>query len=175
MKRKLQEWFNLLGYDTAENNSFNFFTKEREYIRQELENLNWEKDKHTQEKAIEILSNSLNPNEYIFLVLPDEIEIEISNNELQYYLVGTGKERWENAAKTIVKIGWPNVEKIAASLFVWLLDPNWPGSAIIEKFLLSLPRETLIKKANEFFTSEYKGPKEVYNEIKAAVNELLQQ
>lgn len=56
----------------------------------------------------------------------------------------SGKEYWENAARTLSVIGYPRIEEAIPGLFNWLQDLNWPGALIIMELLKSLPKEAII-------------------------------
>lgn len=130
-----------------------FFSPQREAVRSMMDKLSWDESKATQDYAINYLAHNLIPCEYIYLVLPDQYMEITAENESRYYKAGTGKSRWENAAKTIVQIGWPKVDPIIVPLFMWLLDSNWPGSQLIYDFLMSLPDDVFEQKTNQILNN----------------------
>ena len=152
--------------------ALHFFSDERTEMRDLIEKLSWNETEEVQRKAIDHLADGLFPSEYIYLVLPDKYTTCNSNNQIKYYKQGTGKSRWENAAKTIVKIGWPKVDKIIVPLFIWLLDPNWPGSELIYNFILSLPKNVLTYKINEILDNPENYAKHDYEELKELIEEM---
>ena len=94
------------------------------------------------------------------------------NNNKKYFFPQGGKERWENAAKTVVKIGWPKVDNIIIPLFVWLIDPNWPGSNIIYNFLLALPKNILKSKMIEILNNSNRYDNLLYGDLLLQIHDL---
>lgn len=125
------------------------FSDDRTHIRDMIDKLSWDASEAEQQYAIDYLPEHMLPSEYIYLVLADSYDVEISNGKIAYLKIGKDKSKWENAAKTIIKIGWPKVDRIMIPVFCWLLDPNWPGSILIYNFLLSLPKEVLQAKMKQ--------------------------
>lgn len=99
-----------------------------------FKNLSWNASLDCQKKAINELASmdNLNPSA---LIQP------------------LGKEYWENAARTLSKIGYPRIEEAIPGLFNWLQDLNWPGALIVMELLKSLPKETIIRHL-EFAANE---------------------
>ena len=156
-----------------------FFSEERAEVRCLIEKLSWNATAEDQQEAVERLADELLPCEYIYLVLPDRYEIEVDDGHVKYYKQCTGKCMWENAAKTIVRIGWPKAEHIIVPLFLWLLDLNWPGGELIYNLILSLPQDVLERKVNEILADtqnyehcEYEDLKEIIEEIYSIRHEI---
>ena len=149
MEDELRIWFSLLNYKPSEYEflqSMSFFSKKRTCVRIMMEQLSSQESIAEQETAIKYLTDNLLPAELIYLVLPPRYAID-SFNKGTIFLAHIGeKSRWENAAKVIINIGWPKVDHILVPLFLWLLDPNWPGSQLIYNFLLTLPIDVLCRK-----------------------------
>ena len=146
---EIEKWFKFINYQCSEaelQKTLEFFSKEREEIRVQIDNLSWSVDFEKQQQAIDYLSTKLLPSEYVYLIMADKYQLKPFDNKTKYYRQATGKERWENAAKTIVKIGWPKVDSIIVPMFMWLLDPNWPGSEMIYDFMFTLPKDVLNEK-----------------------------
>ena len=174
---EIEAIFNLLNYRPSKKElqqSLAFFGEERAEVRGMIEKLSWNESKEEQEKAIDYLSENLLPCEYIYLVLPDKYTVASNAHHTQYYKHRTGKARWENAAKMIVKIGWPKVDHILIPLFIWLIDPNWPGSKLIYDFLLSLPQHVLKSKMKEILENPQYYENSVYEDLKMQINDLCQ-
>ncbi|MDP4177252.1 MAG: DUF5071 domain-containing protein [Bacillota bacterium] len=90
-----------------------------------LLSLSWNQSLDIQENAIcEIASmNLLNPKD---LLQPSR------------------KEYWENAAKVLIKMGYPRIKESISGLLIWLQDMNWPGSNVVIEILRSLPKAVFI-------------------------------
>lgn len=175
MKYEIEKWFSFVNYQCSEielAKTLNFFSDERKEVFNQFENLSWYTDVDKQLYAIDYLSEELLPEEYIYLLLADRYTLEPYKKNEKYYTGNTGKERWENAAKTIIKIGWPRVDNIIVPLFVWLIDPNWPGSELIYSFLLSLPSDVLKKKMDEIINSRELYDASVYNDLRLQIENL---
>lgn len=152
MKYEIEKWFKFVNYscsDISMSDTLDFFSQKRTSVFNMFGNLSWNTDIELQTKAIEYLAENLLPCEYIYLVMPDSFSLKPYNKNSKYYERSNGKEMWENAAKTIVKIGWPSTDNIIVPLFMWLLDSNWPGWDLIYDFLLSLPNDVLHKKIKQ--------------------------
>lgn len=152
--------------------SLEFFSEERQHIREMFKKLSWDASEEDQAYAVEYLAENMLPSEYIYLVLADDYKMDFFNGELAYLKFGKDKGKWENAAKTIVKIGWPKVDRIIIPLFCWLLDPNWPGSFLIYQFLLSLPRDVLQAKMKEILDNPQWFKSYDYEDIKGQIEDL---
>ncbi len=145
MVQEIQDFFKEVSYIVTPEEyqtALEFFSEERRHIREKIEMLSWDASEEDQQSAVEYLAKHMLPSEYIYLVLAGSYGIENLNGKLSY-LKHCSKARWGNAAETIVKIGWPNIEPIIIPIFYWLLDPNWPGSLLIYNFLLTLPKDVL--------------------------------
>lgn len=125
--------------------------------------------------AINALADKLRPCEYIYLVLPDKYFMIDIGEQAGYYKAGTDKSRWENAAKTIIKIGWPKVDAIIVPLFIWLLDPNWPGSNMIYDFLCSLPKDVVAQNMKRILGSPESYSLSDYNDLKEQIQDMSQE
>ena len=176
MKYEIEKWFKFINYQCTKSelqSTLNFFSSERTEIREQFADLDWNADIHKQENAIEYLAENLLPCEYIYLVLADNFSLEKYNDKAKYYEHNTGKELWENAAKTIVKIGWPKVDNIIIPLFMWILDNNWPGSELIYEFLLTLPKDILKSKIEEILENPQLYEPYDFDELKELTKEML--
>lgn len=177
MRYEIEKWFKFINWELSEQdlqNTLNFFSKERAPIRDRFENLSWYSKKSEQMEAINFLSINLLPCEYVFLILADQYSLTPYNEQEKYYKRQSGKERWENAAKTIIKIGWPKVDIILIPMFIWLLDPNWPGSKLIYDFLLSLPLDILQKRMKKIIESPQNYDPYVYEDLKNQIDDLCE-
>lgn len=152
--------------------SLGFFSNERNHIRDMFKKLSWDVSEDEQAYAVDYLAKNMLPSEYIYLVFANDYKMDYLNEELAYLKFGKDKGKWENAAKTIVKIGWPKVEHIIIPLFCWLLDPNWPGSALIYQFLLSLPRDVLQAKMKETLNNPQLFKSYDYEDLKGQIEDL---
>ena len=150
-----------------------FFSDQRSHIREKIEMLSWDASNEDQQHAIEYLANHMLPSEYIYLVFADRYDIDISNKKISHLKYCKDKSKWENAAKTIVKIGWPNIEHIMIPIFYWLLDSNWPGSLIIYQFLLSLPKCVLCFQIKRILDNPQWFQPMDYQDIKEQIEDLL--
>lgn len=170
--------FGYLNYTLTEENmkhTLHFFSEERSFVRKQFENLSWYASIHKQNEAIDFLANNLKPCEYIYLILACKYELCFVNHERRYFKCTTDKSRWENAAKVIEKIGWPGIENIIIPLFYWLLDPNWPGSEIIRKLILSLPKKVVIEKSNTILASPERYHTIDFEDLKAIIKEITEE
>ena len=107
--------FDCINYrPTVENMAcaLRFFSEERSSVRNQFENLSWHVSADKQIGAINFLSQNLDPSEYIFLILADRYSLCYVNHECRYFKHATDKSMWENAAKTIKRIGWPKIQNI---------------------------------------------------------------
>jgi hypothetical protein len=95
-------------------------------VNKYIMDLNWNKSKSIQQKAINNLSTL--DGGYLVLVLPIRI---------------LPKDLWENAAIVLKSIGIDKLKSIWIYLFYWLQDINWPGSMIIYDLLRTLPQSYL--------------------------------
>lgn len=177
MLHEIKNVFKSLNYIITEEeylSSLIFFSDDRQEIRNLIEKLSWEETDENQKNAIEELVVKLFPCEYIYLVLPDRYIVSNDSDGVKYYKQGTGKTRWENAAKTIIKLGWPKIDNIVVPLFIWLLDPNWPGSSIIYELIGSLPKNVFIEKSNIILDNPQNYSACDYNDLKALIAEMLE-
>ena len=55
------------------------------------------------------------------------------------------KSCWENSAKVLKKIGYPEIKEFLPKIIYWLVDFNWPGAKEIYDLLLTVPNDTLLK------------------------------
>lgn len=146
MVQEIQDFFKEVSYIVTPEEyqtALEFFTEERRNIREKIEMLSWDASEEDQQIAVEYLAKHMLPSEYIYLVFADRYGIENLNGKLSCVKYRKDKSKWEKAAETIVKIGWPNIESIIIPIFYLLLDPNWPGSLLIYNFLLTLPKNVL--------------------------------
>lgn len=174
--QEIKTWFRMLNWkctDEEYQQALTFFSKERECVREQFEKLSWNAEAYEQEDAIKYLSINLFPWEYIYLIFADKYSSEIHDEQRRFYRHKTGKERWENAAKTIIQIGWPKVNNILLPLFMWLLDPNWPGSELIYDFILALPESVLIGKMNEIAEHPQNYNEVDYADLMALIEQLF--
>ena len=95
-------------------------------IEKYISNLNWNKSRVTQQKAIDRLVKMRGSHRY--LVLPKRM----------YH-----KDLWENAAIVLSKKGINQIEDIIIDLFYWFQDLNWPGVDIIANLLKNIPQPFL--------------------------------
>ena len=95
-------------------------------IEKYITNLNWNKSRITQQKAIDKLVKMRGSHWY--LVLPKRM----------YH-----KDLWENAAIVLSKKGINQIEDIIIDLFYWFQDLNWPGVDIIADLLKTIPQTSL--------------------------------
>lgn len=175
MKYEIEKWFEFLNWKLTEEEmkqTLSFFSNDRKHVREQFDNLSWYASEKDQLYAIDYLSSHLFPHEYIYLILPQKLELIPCNNTSKYYSAEGGKERWENAAKTILQIGWPKADNIIVPLFIWLLDPNWPGSKQIYDFLLSLPRDKLRQKMEKIITDPEAYDEFTFADLKLQISDL---
>lgn len=177
MKYEIEKWFQEINFRPSEDelkSTLAFFSDDREAVRMQVENLSWDATPEEQQQAIEYLAENLLPQEYVFLIMAHKFSLTPYNSKKIFYTGQGGKARWENAAKTIVKIGWPKVDHILIPLFIWLLDPNWPGSIIIWDFFLSLPKTVLAAKVKEIIDSPQNYDKTTYMDLKEQFVDLCE-
>lgn len=175
MRYEIEKWFQFINWPHSDINmqkALHFFSKEREAVRAQFDKLSWYADKAEQTFAIQYLSDNLMPDEYVYLIMPSQLSLLPYNNNKKYFFPQGGKERWENAAKTVVKIGWPKVGNIIIPLFVWLIDPNWPGSNIIYNFLLALPKNILKSKMIEILNNSNRYDNLLYGDLLLQIHDL---
>lgn len=166
------QFYNYVLSDEEKVETLNFFSDKRSEIRELIDRLSWNETEYEQKKAIESLCLNLYPCEYIYLVMPDRYTINTINGKITYCKQHTGKSRWENAAKAIVSLGWPKVDHIIIPLFIWLLDPNWPGSELIYNFISLLPYDVLCNKTNQIINSPERYRPCDYEELIQIIEEL---
>lgn len=177
MTYDIEKWFKFINWRLTEEElqrTLTFFSAERAPVREQFDKLSWDATEEEQLQAIEYLAKNLLPHEYIFLVLADKFSLTPYNDQKKYYHGGGGKARWGNAAKTVIKIGWPKVDNIVVPLFMWLLDTNWPGSLLIYDFLLSLPKDVLMNKMKEILDNPQYYDKGEYEDLKAQIEDLCE-
>ena len=184
MKTPMEQWLQFLNYSYTESDlqqAQQFFSRQNGELYKQFEALSWEADPQAQEQAVQYLAENMLPCEHVFLVFADSCSVERCDGRMQCYRHNTNKRLWENAAKTIVKIGFPKTEHILVPLFMWLLDPNWPGSEQIFAFLTTLPKDILKSKTEEMLCHpeaynprEYKDLKDQIQELWDAINETPQ-
>ena len=119
MAQEIKDLFKSLNYIITEEEyqrSLEFFSDQRCKVRSLIEKLSWYETDENQMNAINALATELLPCEYIYLVLPDKYTVSVIDDNIKYYKQGTGKSRWENAAKTIITLGWPKVDNIIVPL-----------------------------------------------------------
>ena len=174
--KNIDEVFKYLNY-TVESDRYDetlkFFSDDRNLIREQFENLSWYAAKEQQNKAIDFLARNLKPCEYIYLILADTYSTYLINNKSRYVKHATDKSKWENAAKTIAKIGWPKIHVIVIPMFYWILDPNWPGSMIIKNLLFSLPEDIITEACSTILASPGKYKRTDYADLKDTIDEFL--
>ena len=178
MKKFLIEKFQELNYKTSVeelNKTLEFFSEKRKAMRTAIDKLSWSENEETQKLSIDILSNGLYPWEYIYLVMPGEYKKELNQGKEEYYFYTPYKDKWENAAKVILNIGWPKIKPILVPLFVWLLDSNWPGSEQIRQFILSLPKNEIDLAINTILDSPQSYKPYDYEDLKEIIEELKNQ
>lgn len=73
--------------------------------------------------------------------LPEAVQLstiaDISANppvDLTSLILPGNKALWENAARVIVAIGQPRIDRVLTDLSQWMQDMNWPGAALIYDF-----------------------------------------
>ena len=171
MKEKIKKTFSYLNYSYLEygKEAMNFFSKERLYVRRAFDKLCWDASSEEQEFAVQYLAENLLPHEYIFLVLPQKYIMV--NPSLNFIC----KSTWENAAKVIIRIGWPKIERIIIPLFMWLLDSNWPGSEMIYDFMLTIPKDIISAKMEEVLNSVDSYAAYDYRDLKEIIDGLQQE
>lgn len=178
LKYEIEKWFKFINWKPTEDElqgTLNFFTIEREPVRTQFEKLSWYATEEEQYKAIDYLTKNLLPCEYVLLIMADTFSLALYNDQEKYYIREGGKEKWENAAKTIVKIGWPKVDEIIVPLFMWLLDPNWPGSMLIYDFLLSLPKYILSAKMKKIIEEPQNYDTCTYEDLRLQIDDLCKE
>lgn len=161
----IHDWFRHINWNPSQQEldaALRFLSDERSHVRKVFENLSWNAPLTEQQAAIQYLSENLLPPEYVFLVLPYQLD---TSGKTPTYIMAGDKCKWENAAKTIVQIGWPKVDSIIVPLFMWLLDPNWPGSSIIYEFLQTLPSDVLHSKIRKIIDSSQSYRASDFNEL----------
>lgn len=176
-KRRIFEHFKHLNYSIpagVEEATLSFFSDERSTVRMLMDQLSWDATEEEQVLAISRLAVELFPWEYIYLVLLDNDIVFSDGTHNSFYTMRTWKSRWENAAKTIVQIGWPKVDNIVIPLFYWLLDSNWPGSEIIRTFLMSLPVDVLCNKMREILENPANYCSCDFEGLKLAIDEICE-
>jgi hypothetical protein len=67
--------------------------------------------------------------------------IDINPKDL---LQPVSKEYWENAAKVLLKMGYPRIREAIPGLLIWLQDINWPGSNEVMELLKTIPKAELV-------------------------------
>ncbi len=164
--------FNYNISDDAYQHALRFFSEERKSVREKIELLSWNETVEGQNMAIKELAVELLPCEYIYLVMPDRYVISEKGSGVTFYKQGTGKAKWENAAKTIIKLGWPKVDHIVVPLFMWLLDPNWPGSILIYEFIMSLPSDIFLSKIGEILNNPQNYTVSDYSDLSELIEEM---
>ena len=147
-----------------------FFSTSRAMLREQLEKLSWDASCDEQHTAIRTLAKDLTPSEYIYLVLPGKYT-ELDSVLYKQY---TGKSQWENAAKVLAAIGWPKVDHIVVPLFMWLLDPNWPGSELIYKLIVSIPKDVLANKMRIILRNPSNYEERDFADIKLIIDDLCE-
>jgi len=173
--QEIAVWFKTINWHCSSEEyqkALAFFTEKRNCVRDHFDKLSWYADQDEQQSAITYLSQNLQPWEYIYLVFADKYSSDVSGKERRYYRHRTGKDRWENAAKTVVQIGWPKIENILLPLFMWLLDPNWPGSELIYSFILTLPQEVITDKMNAILNNPQGYTAFDYTELVALIEQI---
>lgn len=171
----MKEWFQFINWHPTDQEyqmALAFFSDSRKCVREQFEKLSCLAPVQEQQYAIKYLSENLLPWEYIYLIMPDRYSVEASGDQPKYYKRRTGKERWENAAKTIAEIGFPKVSNIIVPLFMWLLDSNWPGSELIYNFILTLPRDILRAKTNEIINNPQNYSATEHKELQELIAEI---
>lgn len=170
------EVFKYLNYMPNEKelrHTLEFFSEKRSTVRGLFDDLQWGVPVNRQKNAIRRLSCELLPWEYIYLVMPAKYMITPNGTPIKYQTIRDWKSMWENAAKVVAQLGWPKVDTIIVPLFIWLLDPNWPGSTIIRDVIVGLPREILQQKVKEVLSNPQKYSPCDYKELKEVFMELL--
>ena len=174
---QIYEHFKMLNYSIPagmEEATLSFFSDERSMVRMFMDQLSWDATAEEQELAISRLAVELFPWEYIYLVLLNNDIVFSDGTHNSFHIRRTWKSRWENAAKTIVQIGWPKVDIIIIPLFYWLLDPNWPGSELICTFLMSLPTDVLRAKMHEILTHPEQYRSFDYDDLKLHISDICE-
>lgn len=54
------------------------------------------------------------------------------------------KEYWGNAAKVLLKMGYPRIREAIPGLLIWLQDINWPGSNEVMELLRTIPKAEFV-------------------------------
>ena len=176
MKVEIHKVFETYNYKIPRNeeqNTLHFFSKERTEVRNLFESLSWLATDAEQQMAVEKLAKELMPCEYVYLILPGKYIAEQINGKEVFYKDLSDKSRWENAAKTLVKIGWPKIEHILEPMFIWLLDPNWPGSEMIYTFLQTLPKNVLLQTVRNILNNPHDYNQQDYSDLKEIIQEML--
>lgn len=175
MTKEIQCFFKEVSYILTPKEyqyALEFFSDQRSHIREKIEMLSWDTTDENQQLAIEYLASHMLPSEYIYLVFADRCDIDILDRKVLYLKYCKDKSKWENAAKTIVKIGWPNIEHIMVPIFYWLLDSNWPGSMTIYQFLLSLPKSVLCSQIKKILDNPQWFQPMDYQDLKMQIEDL---
>ncbi len=175
MTYNIEKWFRRLNYKYTEEElqkTLQFFSESRSEVRRQYENLSWYAEEHAQEQAVSYLAENLLPCEYIFLVFGGKHSLAPYDPQEKYYEGGLQKAYWDNTARTVVKIGWPKVDKIIVPLFQWTIDPNWPGSEMIREFLISLPKEVFDEKVKEILDNPQCYKEYDYKDIKDQIEDM---
>lgn len=178
MKLTIQEVFKEYNYRITEQqmqDALNFFSQDRTELRKLFEFLSWNESDENQRLAIRRIPEIIKPCEYFYLLLPGKHSVEIKNGRTNYFKEIVDKSKWENAAKTLIKIGWPKIDHIIVPMFIWLLDPNWPGSNLIYDFICTLPKPVLVQKTSEILDNPQNYSASDYNDLKEIIEELLGQ
>ena len=177
MKYEIEKWFRFINWKPTHEelqSALFFFSDEREAVRAQFEKLSCYATKEEQLHAVNYLVEGLLPEEYIFLVMADSFSLSQYDAQCKYYSSKGGKEKWENAAKVVVRIGWPKVDYIIVPLFIWLLDPNWPGSRLIYDFLLTLPHNILREKMKKIIEHPNDYDKSTYEDLRLQIADLCE-
>lgn len=97
-----------------------------EELRENLTNLSWDKPIKIQEDAMEKLKE-IDELKMIALIRP------------------LSKSCWENAAKVLIKIGYPKNRSSIPGLIEWMRDMNWPGVDVIWEYLKTIDAIVLVQ------------------------------
>ena len=175
MIQEIQDFFKEVSYIVTPEEfqaALNFFSVEREHIRNKVDMLSWDASDDDQQHAIDYLSKHMLPTEYIYLIFAGSYGIENLSGNPSCVKYCIDKSKWGNAAETIIKIGWPNIEPIIIPIFYLLLDLNWPGSLSIYNYLLTLPQDVLYTQMKKIVDNPQWFKQMDYQDLKWQIDDL---
>lgn len=95
-------------------------------FEQLIENISWDKPVEIQKQAME------------------EIIRVIDEQNISKLIVWGNKATWENAAKIILKLGYPKIKPLLPELLCFYQDINWPGVPEVTNALRGFDKSCLI-------------------------------